>query len=379
MHDLTRKLIPPLIAAAALLLVVRTFVVVGLVVPVYVAGSSMAPTFCGPGGSMVCPSCDATFRVGIDQWPDQWPDALARCVECDHRFVPPTIEQQLPGTRVWVDRLSGEVTSLARWQTVVFRCPEDASTLCIKRIVALPGEAIDFAEGDIWIDGNRVVKSLDQQVTVRVPVHRESEKLQYWQGDNGSFESDHWTLDGRQHVARLRFAPPLGHVTDDLPANQSLRHRTSRVDDLMFACRVRLAAGAHLQLSLAGQDFDPIDGPLDASVLWSTFDHRLLLAIDERVVWQRGWPQDWRPDGIELAATGGLATLTDFTHYRDIHYAWRANDLRPAPKWRLPADEFFVVGDNQSLSFDSRNWPHAAGLPTRLMVGVAVGGGEVKE
>ena len=40
------------------------------------------------------------------------------------------------------------------------------------------------------------------------------------------------------------------------------------------------------------------------------------------------------------------------------------------PEWRLGPDEWFVVGDRQSVSIDSRNWPHAAGAPGRLIVGV---------
>ncbi|QDT67454.1 Signal peptidase I V [Planctomycetes bacterium MalM25] len=39
------------------------------------------------------------------------------------------------------------------------------------------------------------------------------------------------------------------------------------------------------------------------------------------------------------------------------------------PVWRLGTDEWFVVGDNQPVSIDSRNWEHAPGVPTRLIVG----------
>lgn len=39
------------------------------------------------------------------------------------------------------------------------------------------------------------------------------------------------------------------------------------------------------------------------------------------------------------------------------------------PTWRLGPDEWLVVGDNQPVSIDSRNWDHAPGVPTRLIVG----------
>ncbi|QDV72453.1 signal peptidase I [Botrimarina mediterranea] len=41
-----------------------------------------------------------------------------------------------------------------------------------------------------------------------------------------------------------------------------------------------------------------------------------------------------------------------------------------APEWRLGRDEWFVAGDNQLESIDSRNWAAPAGVPTRLIVGV---------
>jgi hypothetical protein len=44
---------------------------------------------------------------------------------------------------------------------------------------------------------------------------------------------------------------------------------------------------------------------------------------------------------------------------------------RVAPRgWRLGPEEWFVVGDNQAVSRDSRTWDAAPGVPTRLMVGV---------
>ena len=41
------------------------------------------------------------------------------------------------------------------------------------------------------------------------------------------------------------------------------------------------------------------------------------------------------------------------------------------PTWRLGPDEWLVLGDNQIVSIDSRNWDHAPGAPGRLIVGVA--------
>lgn len=44
-----------------------------------------------------------------------------------------------------------------------------------------------------------------------------------------------------------------------------------------------------------------------------------------------------------------------------------------SPEWLLGPDEWFVTGDNQLDSIDSRNWAAPAGVPSRLVVGVVAG------
>lgn len=52
---------------------------------------------------------------------------------------------------------------------------------------------------------------------------------------------------------------------------------------------------------------------------------------------------------------------------RNVYYGAMGN-----PTWRLGSDEWLVVGDNQLVSIDSRNWRLAPGIPGRLIVGVVV-------
>ncbi|WP_145057751.1 signal peptidase I [Adhaeretor mobilis] len=55
----------------------------------------------------------------------------------------------------------------------------------------------------------------------------------------------------------------------------------------------------------------------------------------------------------------------------EIYYLPRASGqrLRKGP-WRLKEDEYFVLGDNSSVSIDSRAW---GPIPERLIVGIPVG------
>jgi signal peptidase I len=93
----------------------------------------------------------------------------------------------------------------------------------------------------------------------------------------------------------------------------------------------------------------------DVVVLRSPLDARTLLV--KRVV---GLP------GESVSFDKGDLVINGQRIASDIAYL----APRVAPRgWRLGPDEWFVVGDNQAASRDSRNWDAAAGVRTRLIVG----------
>jgi signal peptidase I len=89
---------------AALVLLTNTFVAIGWLRPVMVAGESMAPTL------------RAGQRVLVRRW-----------------------------------------RAPQRWDVVVLRSPTGEDELLVKRIVGLPGERITLLAGGVWIDGRRVL------------------------------------------------------------------------------------------------------------------------------------------------------------------------------------------------------------------------------
>ncbi|MGL4513978.1 MAG: signal peptidase I [Lacipirellulaceae bacterium] len=101
----------------------------------------------------------------------------------------------------------------------------------------------------------------------------------------------------------------------------------------------------------------PADRPRrwDVVVLRSPVDARVLLV--KRVVGLPG-------ESISFAE-GGL--VVDGRRVA-CEFAYVAPPVAPLG-WRLGPDEWFVVGDNQAVSHDSRNWDAAPGVPTRLIVG----------
>ena len=99
-------------------LVTHTWLLMGLVVPVTVSGSSMAPTL------------ESTRRL-------------------------------------FIDRTAFALRPPRRWEVVVFRSPENARQLCVKRIVGLPGETVSLVDGDVWINGQLIREPHDTDYEIR--------------------------------------------------------------------------------------------------------------------------------------------------------------------------------------------------------------------
>jgi signal peptidase I len=96
-----------LIGVGIFALVMHTWFVMGLVMPVTVSGHSMAPTLDEP-------------------------------------------------QRMLVDRTAFAFRAPRRWEIVGFRCPHDAREFCVKRVAGLPGERVALVEGLVTIDGAAV-------------------------------------------------------------------------------------------------------------------------------------------------------------------------------------------------------------------------------
>lgn len=132
-------------------LVMHTWFVMGLVAPVTVAGSSMAPTLSGPRQCYRCEACRREFAVGIDQLASV--DAV--CPECGN-WSDLVDLGVAAGKRILVDRTAFVLRSPRRWEIAVFRSPVDANELCVKRIVGLPGEVVAINGDGVQINGQRV-------------------------------------------------------------------------------------------------------------------------------------------------------------------------------------------------------------------------------
>jgi signal peptidase I len=197
-------------------IVIHTWLAMGLIVPVAVSGSSMAPTLVGPHQDYRCDACRSEFPVGIDQLPL---DGMALCPKCGRRAAAAMNSRGRLGDRLIVDRTAYTFRAPRRWEVVVFRSPESAGELVVKRVVGLPGETVSLVDGTVWINGRIVRNPRNTDYEIRAG-DRPAEGGNSWRlgpaeffvlGDNAAISDDsrNW-LAGGGLDAKLLVGKPLG-------------------------------------------------------------------------------------------------------------------------------------------------------------------------
>ena len=296
----------------------------------------------------------------------------------------------------------------------MLRNPREGSQLCVKRVVGLPGEAIELTGGDVWIDGRPWVKNLAQQRVLRQPVHRESAKSLRWQTDASAgwrWGEETWQLNADHGTGWrwLHYEHPGGRpITDDLEYNPQLSRRLNLVCDFALSVKLKAHGSGQLALelndgrqtlrvtlalpegkvSLAGDEQLLHTAALSAESLWdiqrgavlvefSNFDRQLLLAIGSRVELRYPLADGLLATGTSMPFAVGVAglqvSLGELTVYRDIYYPRQAVGQaydRSSALIRLGDDEYYLLGDNCPISIDSRSW---GGVSGQLLLGKALG------
>ena len=343
----------------------------------------------------------------------------AVCPNCGYAENRIAAKQAQAGQRVLIDRLPLAMDSAQRWDLVAFYPPGEEQKLAVKRVVGLPGEELAIREGDVFIDGRRLRKTLDQQQALSVLVHDndylpggESQLPSRWRSDR---EETRWQeITGGFRIAPADDAPaatldwlsyrhwrctpnPLPRsdeepVRDNYGYNQGLSRHLQVVLDLMLVCRVELAGGGQLlflghdghesweieiepeqqRLALRRQgklvdaaDWPATTGGQPLDLVFSLFDRQLILAVDGQTLLSRPLPVAPGPlqptsRPFAIAASALTAEITGLQIYRDVYYLDPTNRLGDwLPGLRLGKDEYFLLGDNVPLSRDSRSLPSA--------------------
>jgi signal peptidase I len=163
---LPRRILFLAVPIFCLFLVIRT---VG-VEPYGVPTGSMAPALVGNHRETFCPRCGYRVIVGEPSRDRTDPYPLATCPNCGRDGIDLSASQDIPGDRLLVDKNVFSLRSPRRWEVAVFHCPVDTTTPYVKRVVGLPGEAVQVIGGDVFANGTILRKTLSELREVRVPV-----------------------------------------------------------------------------------------------------------------------------------------------------------------------------------------------------------------
>jgi signal peptidase I len=404
-----------LIAATAF----KGFIAEGYFVP----SGSMAPGLLGFHVEAICPSCGYHFEIGRDQ--GDWTPPGVACPIC-REHVPLEHSTIEAGDRLLVLKGLYEFRKPNRWETVVFRNPNDAGQAYVKRAIGLPGETIQIDDGDILIDGRIARKTFDELARMSLLVYdhtvasrsKEAEPRfipertgSGWILDGDKLRVESLPTRGGPEVIEYRHLDEAGHehsITDENSYNAAyLGPEGPFVHDLIVRFRshhdggngyigvtYRLNAAHEFELRLY-----PSKGRAElwengrqlkiGAIPTGTGGHEIALAYWDRRLGVRIDNQMLCPDiDLELSPTS-LPPTTRPIHFtaqdfrgsidririeRDVHYrpmprsSMQRNKGSQGERYELARDAYFMLGDNSPVSNDSRSWEITT-VPARLLVG----------
>jgi signal peptidase I len=291
-------------------LVVRTWVLEGLVVPVHIIGASMAEAFYGPHIELTCSDCG--FPFAFDAAELSLP-AAATCPNCGYRDNKTDGLSIHSGDRLIIDKVTYRFRAPRRWEPILFRCGPPQSGYCIKRVVGLPGETVEIAAGDVWINGQRAQKNLQDLKAMAVVVHdtryrsadallpyrwRPAARASGWKSDRHGFHfqpllasqgSDPRVLDEQAYSVpdwlcyqhrRSRAGSHVeeGAVSDNYGYNQTVSRELNDTADLYLLAIVEVAGQGVLALQMG-----------DCLLQLETKTDRGILFYDSRVAQRFSW------------------------------------------------------------------------------------------
>lgn len=404
----------------------------GIVRPVRIGGSSMAPALLGPHYELVCSDCRFTFPCDANA--PAVPDRIV-CPNCGHRYVPVSNDQLRPGQRVVIDRWPLWLGRLKRWQLVAFQ--DEQGHPVVKRLVGMPGERISIRDGDLMVDGRLEQKSLDQLRQQAVLVHDSRHRprtthglAERWRPDDAesgwTVRDDDYlfapldTADEELNETSLEltdfdwltyhnwrcYESPQDReeeypVTDHYGYNQGLSRNVHQVHDLWLRCHVASVPGdgalalrgetsrgsflwvinaraANSTLKVAGETVanGPFDRPSEHLVLDAAIvDGQVIVAANQRGLFRHQLPQPIESESspvspFRVGAYGGRWRITHLLVYRDLHFL---DPYGQTGNWEMPERlgpaEYLLLGDNCPVSVDSRQWT-APGMAAGHLIGL---------
>lgn len=414
-----------LVAFVALMLTVLTAVrlacVDGCLRSVTIDGPSMAPALLGRHLLLRCSDCAFPFACDAEHLPA---DERVACPNCGHVDAATKQENVKPVERVLIDRWPLIWRQPRRWEMVAFQTAE--GDLSVKRVGWLPGESMSILGGELIRGEQLLQKSPAEARAVRIlvydhayrPRQAASDRSRWhaeaqdgaWREEQNRFLAsghpkseaefewltyEHWP--GTRDEARRTATSP---VTDNDSYNQGETKRIlNEVSDVLLTCRLQGRGRICFRASDLGERLEVVVRPGESLILrrngreiWARsgddafasgvsdvefglVDGQVVLTVNGRTVLCESYSREDARGNAELhpLAIGfgeGEIHLDDLRVWRDIYYldgdgldrGWKAPGA-------LAANEIGVLGDNQPISLDSRQWERV-GVPRDRWLGV---------
>jgi signal peptidase I len=162
--------------------VIAVILLRGLILEGYlISTGSMAPGLLGYHKQVTCPTCEHVFAFGIsfDESVDsntlsasesELPDRYASCPNCGQVNIDVSHVPTNHGDQLLVHKNVFDLRQPHRWETVVFRNPQNPGEAYVKRVVGLPGETIRILDGNLFVGGEIARKDYATQRDMRIPV-----------------------------------------------------------------------------------------------------------------------------------------------------------------------------------------------------------------
>ncbi len=370
---------------------VHQFFLIGLISPLLIESGSMVPAFYGPRYHVVCGECRHSFSCGADGSSER---RFFTCPSCGFAENPISKARSEPGERIVIDRIAADLSGkhLKRFDTIVFRNPDAPSRWTVKRVAALPGESIAFSDGNLRINGTLYRRTLDELRRTAIP-------YPYGRWIDASTESKRqiafFPNEPVPHFTRLRNSPddttpeptaasPVFYSTRN-PYNQLRSERRGETntptDEILLRFSPRLfeyeiaittqcetmtlvkTDDETLTVRRNEEEFATVELPFQGSVWLSTADRTFQLGdvrtTKLRIPLPENVPKESIPKTPPIVfsrpACEPVSELSP-ADFRDVDVRIPSLFFAPEKSWIVPSDGFFVLGDNTSISEDSRHW-----------------------